>query len=504
MKLSELTGGLDCRVIDSEEVDIMNICYDSREVTKDGGVIFAAIKGASVDGFDFIEDAVRRGASSVLTAVEAKGTNVPQVVVSDVRAALAVISERLLGEPASKLEMIGITGTNGKTTCAYLVEAVLKEAGFSTGVIGTVNYRYAGKVLNAHHTTPEAPEISKLLKEMVDAGSTHCVMEVSSHALAQKRADGCRFKVTVFTNLTHEHLDYHHTMEDYFSAKSRLFTELTASPGGTGVIDIDDEWGRRLSAVALEQLSISLLGGADIFPIEKTLTADGIEAAIQTPVGEVLIRSTLTGEYNLKNIMAAVGVGVALDIDADTIARGISGLKRIPGRLESIESAEELGFKAYVDYAHTADALERVLSTLGGLTEGRLITVFGCGGDRDREKRPAMGEAAARLSSVTIITSDNPRSEDPLKIIAGIESGLSGVKKIEPTEEATEGSYMVIAERREAIEMAVTIAGSGDTIVVAGKGHEDYQIVGSERLDFDDRVELTRAMRERMGGSTVH
>jgi UDP-N-acetylmuramoyl-L-alanyl-D-glutamate--2,6-diaminopimelate ligase len=506
LRLDELTKGLSARIVGDAATDVDRVCYDSRKAGK--GAIFAAIKGVKLDGRDYMESAVSNGAVCVLTDEVFGGVaaNVAQIIVPDVRAALAVISERLSGEPASRLVMAGITGTNGKTTTTYLVESVLREAGFEPGVIGTVNYRYAGRVFSAPHTTPEAPEISALLKEMVDAGATHCVMEVSSHALAQKRADGCRFKAAAFTNLTHEHLDYHRTMGDYFAAKTRLFSELL-SPSGVAVINIDDAWGRRLSGVAGAELTYSALGGADIAPVESRLDGGGMEVALATPLGEILIKSTLAGEYNLQNVMAAVGVSIALGVDADAISRGIGKLRRVPGRLDRVDGTFEDGsaLRAYVDYAHTPDALERVIAALRKVTAKRLITVFGCGGDRDRTKRPEMGEISGRLSDVTIVTSDNPRSEDPAKIINDIEAGLSGVPRAGSSTPTSGHWYATAIDRREAIELAVRIASPGDAILVAGKGHEDYQIVGSEKFVFDDAAELRKAMdRRRAGCAGVH
>jgi UDP-N-acetylmuramoyl-L-alanyl-D-glutamate--2,6-diaminopimelate ligase len=324
------------------------------------------------------------------------------------------------------------------------------------------------------------------------------VIEVSSHALAQKRTDACRFSTAIFTNLTHEHLDYHHSMENYFDAKARLFKKLMKE-GGVAVVNIDDTWGRALLASLKEARTYSLKKKADIYPKEYSAKATGITAALHTPEGAVEIESELLGEYNLLNIMAAVGAAQALGIDNEVIKGGIAALKRIPGRLDLVKAKEthKAAPRFLVDYAHTADALERVLTALRKITKGRLITVFGCGGDRDTEKRPLMGEVSARLSDITIITSDNPRGEDPVKIIEDIEAGLKGVAKFDDGVKISGSGYMVIRERREAINKAVALACDHDTVLIAGKGHEDYQIIGRERLKFDDFDELARAVNAR-------
>jgi UDP-N-acetylmuramoyl-L-alanyl-D-glutamate--2,6-diaminopimelate ligase len=495
---------------------VTGVCHDSRQVksfpaTPQGsGPLFAAVPGEHVDGHDFIADAVRDGAACVLAERKVPGVSVPALIVEDVRSALAAVSAIFYGEPSKSLTMVGVTGTNGKTTTAYLIESILRAAGFSTGLIGTVNYRYGGKTLPAPHTTPEAPELQRILREMCEAGVTHCVMEVSSHALAQRRVDGALFDAGVFTNLTHEHLDYHHTMEEYFRAKARLFGLLKkGGAGATAVINTDDPWGRRLAEEAVDPLTYGLAKGASLRPVHHTYTREGVKAELHTPAGNIKLFTPLIGEYNLLNVLAAVSVAVALGVDLDAIKRGVEGLKNVPGRLEKVEALGKAGFTAYVDYAHTGDALERALCELDriiGNGKGRIITVFGCGGDRDRTKRPEMGKAAVTHSNLTIITSDNPRSEDPLSIIAGIEkgvAGVAGVRKHSPGEggEGGEGAggmngrgYMVIPERGEAIRKAVTLAADGDVILVAGKGHEDYQIVKGVKHPFDDLEVVKGAM----------
>lgn len=495
------------------EVIITGVSNDSRTVKDfkggagNSGPIFAAVPGDHVDGHDFIEEAVADGAVCVLSERRMTGVDVPQLVVKDARKALAVVSAVFYGEPTMHMTVVGVTGTNGKTTTAYIIESIFKAAGFNTGVIGTVNYRFGGRTLPASHTTPESPELQRTLKEMRDSGVTHCVMEVSSHALAQGRVDGCRFDAAVFTNLTHEHLDYHHTMEDYFRAKSLLYGLLKDGVEGRAIVNVDDPWGRKLVKGLDAPLTYGLKSGPGVYPMDYTVAADGTRAEVHTPRWGVIKLSTpLIGEYNLQNVLASVAATSALGVGPDAIREGVEGLKRVPGRLEKVEASGTIGFTGYVDYAHTGDALQRALCELNRIIEGegrRIITVFGCGGDRDRTKRPEMGRAAVANSSLTIITSDNPRSEDPFSIIEGIEEGvrgLQGVKRYFPgdTAESINGKgYMVVPERGEAIRKAVSLADDGDVILVAGKGHEDYQIVKGVRHHFDDLETIKEAMLAR-------
>ncbi|MBI5599854.1 MAG: UDP-N-acetylmuramoyl-L-alanyl-D-glutamate--2,6-diaminopimelate ligase [Deltaproteobacteria bacterium] len=506
MRLKELIHSLDCAAagLKDAEVEITGISSDSKEVSP--GFLFVAMKGVKRDGGEFIKDAIEKGAVCVVTEKEAAGgmDDVPRIIVKDARGVIGRLSDRFYGEPSKKLKLVGVTGTNGKTTVTYLVEAIFAEAGLSGGVIGTVNYRYAGKVSAAPHTTPEAPALQRLLRDMVASGVTHCAVEVSSHSLEQKRVDGTRFDVKVFTNLTPEHLDYHRTMEAYFNAKARFFTECASdSSRGISIINVDDGWGAVLQKEVKPSLRYSMGKNADIYPTAYSITGDGIEAAVHTPRGEVSVKSPLTGEHNLYNILAAVGAACVLGIGLDCIERGVAAFKGVPGRLERVGSGTP---RAYVDYAHTPDALERTLKVMTAATDisnggrvGRLITVFGCGGNRDRLKRPLMGGISAKLSDVTVLTSDNPRDEDPLDIIKEIEKGMEGVKKYAPNEPVADKGYFVIPDRAEAIKKAVEIAGRPDTILLAGKGHEDYQIIKNRRFPFDDREVLRGFLKEARG-----
>ncbi len=489
--LEDLLSGLDYEAGAELEIAISGLSSDSRLIKE--GWLFVAVTGVDCDGYDYIEDAVRNGAGAIITERAQPGVKVGQIIVRDARKALARVSENFYHRPGEKLTLIGITGTNGKTTSAYLIESILKEAGFKVGVIGTVNYRYGNTVKKASHTTPPPEELSGLLGEMVDNGVTHCVMELSSHALKQKRADALRFKSALFTNLTPEHFDYHDSMEDYFESKAVLFTELL-DKDGCGVINEDDLRGQVLKAMT-ERADSYGMGSSDIHPDSFAISADGIEAEIKTPESSLKIESTLVGDYNLMNIMGAVGVARSLDIDEEDIEAGVKTLRGVPGRVERILPEDASGgVCAYVDYAHTSDALFHVISALRPLASGRLITVFGCGGDRDREKRPEMGRVATKGSNITILTSDNPRSEDPFSIIAEIEAGLEHVASFEGSDIPDGPAYTVVPNRGEAIERAVEIARAGDIVLIAGKGHEDYQLVAGKTLKFDDRVVLSQAL----------
>ncbi len=496
MKLKNLIDSIGAEVImagGDADVEIGSIAFDSRDVNREGKTLFAALPGEHVDGHRFVKNAVDNGAVAVLAQRPAKGVTVPQIIARDSRAALSRISDRFYGEPSKGLIMAGVTGTNGKTTTTYLLESIFAEAGFSPGVIGTVNYRYGGKVFPAPHTTPEAPELHRILKEMSDAGVTHCVMEVSSHALHQKRAADVRLNAGVFTNLTHDHLDYHKTMEDYFEAKKVLFKELLRVKHGAAIINADSVWGRTLLKEVAEAVPFGLVKCAGVYPKEYKLTSGGIEALVATPQWTLKISSNLVGEYNLQNILGAIAAAYSLGIEPLSIEKGINALKNVPGRLEKFAVNGSRGFTAYVDYAHTDDALRRALMALKNVTTGRIITVFGCGGNRDRLKRPKMGMVSAELSSLSIITSDNPRDEDPLEIIREIEAGMSGARKYSADANPDGRGYMVIPERAEAIKKAVSLAKKGDVILVAGKGHEDYQIVKGVRAHFSDFEELRGA-----------
>jgi UDP-N-acetylmuramoyl-L-alanyl-D-glutamate--2,6-diaminopimelate ligase len=487
MKLRELLNG--CSILNFSgdlDVDVLGLSYDSREVFP-GGVFFA-IRGTRTDGNRFIPKAIERGAAAVVSALPPVPSLVlPWVQVDDERAALASMAGTFYGHPTEKLHLIGITGTNGKTTTTYLVESILKAAGRSAAAFGTIEYRGPGFDFPAERTTPEAPDLEKLFRKVVDAGWEHAVMEVSSHAIAMKRVQGLRFEIAVFTNLSRDHLDFHGDMDSYFLVKKRLFEGMTGCSPKVMVLNSDDpRYGELLNINPSSVISYGMEVAADIRPLNHQFAWEGTQAKYKTPLGELNVRTSLMGKPNLLNIGAAIGVGVALGIPADAIVRGIHQLPNVPGRFEAVNVGQP--FRVIVDYAHTDDALQKLMRSARDITTGRLIVVFGCGGERDRTKRPAMGEIAARESDYAIVTSDNPRGEDPMAIIREIEAGM------------TRGRHRVVADRREAIRTALSEARKGDTVVIAGKGHEGYQTIGSASYAFDDRVVARELLHELVTG----
>ena len=496
MQLSELIK--DCQVaklLGTGSVTVTDLCFDSRMVKP--GSAFFALGGQVHDGHVFIEDAVARGASAVIAERECHlPEGVSGVVVGNARQALARAAQVFYGDPTRDMDVIGITGTNGKTTISYLLESILAEAGLSPAVVGTVNYRYQDKELPAPHTTPEATDLLSRVADFRAAGARSVVLEVSSHALEQHRADGLHYQVGVFTNLTPEHLDYHLDMESYFKSKCRLFDDLLPRDSGRAVVNIDDRYGVRLAERRPEALTCGQTASADIHPVSLTSTLDGIQGTVRTPGGDIQINSSLLGDYNIENLLCSIGAAVALELPIQTIEAGLAKAPQVPGRLERVDN--DRGAVILVDYAHTGDALRRVLEALRALQPQRLLTVFGCGGDRDRSKRPVMGEVASQWSDIALATSDNPRTEDPLAILDDVREGLRRVYSqewsMEQARQATERGCLVIPDRREAINFAVTLLQAGDLLLVAGKGHEDYQILGTQKIHFDDREEVRRAL----------
>ena len=489
-------GGLEDQIIDS-------IHYDSRTVTPGG--LFVAIQGHRRDGYAYIEEAIKKGAVAVLTEKQWPGPPLISVAqVENARLALAAVSSAFYRNPSRELCMIGITGTNGKTTTAYFIESILNAAGFKVGVIGTINYRFGGQSFTNPVTTPESLDLMRLLRKMVDCETTHVVLEVSSHALDLHRVAFCEFDVGVFTNLSMEHLDYHGDMETYWQCKRELCVGRLGIGSKQGraaaVINWDDSRGKELSReVSVPCLRVGLSDECEIRAKNINLTMDGASGRVQTPEGNFDFTSSLVGKHNVYNILSATGVATALGVPLETIQKGIKDLKGVPGRLECV--ANNLGFSVFVDYAHTPDALENVLAVVRGLTSGRMITIFGCGGDRDRDKRPIMGATAGRLSDLVVLTSDNPRTEAPEAILAGIVEGTAAVQshRYEPRELAngfeTRG-YVVEPDRRRAISLGLGAARPGDTVIIAGKGHETYQIIGKTTIPFDDRMEARRVLEK--------
>jgi UDP-N-acetylmuramoyl-L-alanyl-D-glutamate--2,6-diaminopimelate ligase len=482
----------DKRVLGQLPAEIRGVAYDSRKVAP--GEIFVAIPGLKQDGRRYVEDALARGATAVVLegADLLEGRSVARVLVGSARAALARLARAYFGHPSGSLTVIGITGTNGKTTTSYLVDGLLAAQGRRTGLIGTVQYRIGALSIPAGQTTPEALETQQLLRRMVDEGVTGVAMEVSSHALALSRVEGIDFDVAVFTNLTQDHLDFHVTMDAYRDAKRHLFVLLAAGnkPTRTAVVNADDASGLAMVAdLPLHTLTYGVRGRADVRPTRWSSGAEGIRMNVRTPAGHLDIASPLVGEHNVENLLAATGVGIALGMEPALIARALGSVGSVPGRFERVEAGQP--FLVVVDYAHTPDALERTLETARKLRGpgGRLAVVFGCGGDRDRGKRPLMGGIAARLADRVWVTSDNPRSEPPEAIIADIVAGIPGGIALDRHE--------TIPDRKAAIQRALTWAGAGDVVVIAGKGHETYQIIGSDVLPFDDRAQARAALAGR-------
>jgi len=488
----------------SPDPEISSIHYRAQDV-KPGG-LFVAIKGFAADGHDFIDEALARGASAIVTQKPVRKKSII-IEVKNTRNALAKISDRFYSNPSKKLFLIGITGTNGKTTTAFLVENLLSQAGIKVGVIGTLNYRYSGKTFQNPMTTPESYDLQKILTEMLKSGITHVVMEVSSHAIDLNRICNCRFNLLVFTNLTQDHLDYHGDMNSYWSCKKKFFTQIpdheSANHGVSAVINHNDEKGRELiklleaSIGKPSVLSTGFSNGNSICAKDITHDLTGISGKVITPAGAFEFKSPLVGKHNLENILCATGVGIVLNLSLDSIKTGIQAVCAVPGRLESIPN--DINRLIYVDYAHTPDALENVLSALKFSATGRIICVFGCGGNRDKTKRPLMGRTAARLCDLTVITSDNPRTEPPMEIIEQI---VQGTKKTisnvyTPADLSTgfrKKGYVVEPDRKTAIQLAITASRSGDIVLIAGKGNETYQIIGNNTISFDDRNEARTAL----------
>ena len=481
---------------------VTSVTYDSRQAGP--GSVFVALRGVKADGVSFATEAVNRGAVAVISEVAPpSGVGTPWIQVPDARLALAALSAAFYSHPSEELTLVGITGTNGKTTTAYLLASIFEAGGVRCGRIGTVGHRVGNRELAAARTTPEAPELQRMLREMVTAHCGACVMEVSSHALALRRADRLRFAAAIFTNLTRDHLDFHSDMEEYFRAKRRLAELLPES--GIAVTNLDDRRGAEFAAAARRRVTYAIDAPADVRPGPLAFSLYGLSFEARTPRGTLRLRSPLVGRPNAYNILAAVATAMALDVPFNAIEEGIRGLTDVPGRFQVVSDAAD-SVRVIVDYAHTDDALKNLLETARPLAPGRLITVFGCGGDRDRSKRPLMGAVAARLSDLVIVTSDNPRSEDPEQIMDEVKRGIvmpadrrppNGQRAPKSTE------YLAISDRKAAIERAVRDARPGDLVLIAGKGHEKYQVIGDRTLPFDD-VEVARAaLARRRAGSKV-
>jgi UDP-N-acetylmuramoyl-L-alanyl-D-glutamate--2,6-diaminopimelate ligase len=468
-------------------LQIHQVANDSRKVQP--GALFVAIHGNATNGNLYAKDAAARGAAAIISEDPAPPegpTKIPWIQVNDGRKALAIAAANFYSQPAKALKLIGVTGTNGKTTTTSLIDSILRASGAKTGLLGTIAYHTPLSEHPAPNTTPESLDLQNFFAEIRDGGGTYATLEASSHALAMDRLWGCHFAVAVFTNLTRDHIDYHKTFENYFAAKRRLFEGTGAGAPDVSVINTDDEWGRKLAVVPKKVLTYGLQNGADLKAKKFQLTFKGLNFTAQTPSGPIQVDSPLVGRINVYNILAAIGAGIGLGFSNEIIESGIRNLHAVAGRFQRVDFGQP--FLVVVDYAHTDDALENLIRTARELnTKGRIIAVFGCGGSRDRTKRPIMGEISGRLSDLSILTSDNPRQEDPLKIISDI---VVGAQK-------SGGKYLIEPDRAKAITLAIEEARPGDMVLLAGKGHEDYQIFADHTIHFDDREVAAKALSDR-------
>jgi UDP-N-acetylmuramoyl-L-alanyl-D-glutamate--2,6-diaminopimelate ligase len=510
MTLAELVGAARSIEPDSRaaagpagggSIDVTTVVHDSRAATR--GSVFVAIPGQRADGARFAAQAIARGAVAVVAESPAPpDVTVPWLRTADARSSLAELAAIVTGHPSEELTVVGVTGTNGKTTTVYLLTAIFDAAGLPCGRLGTVTTRVgptAADERDAAHTTPEASEVQRLLREMRTRGCAACAMEVSSHALVLHRADHLRFAAAVFTNLTRDHLDFHGDMQQYFAAKRRLFTMLP--PGAPAIVNVDDPRGVELAGTLPRVVTDAIDRAADVTAAGIEYSLEGLAFVVRAPSATLSIRSPLIGRPNVYNILAAVATGLAIGLAPDAIERGVAALEHVPGRFQVVSTSAD-DVRVVVDYAHTDDALRNLLETARALAGGRLVTVFGCGGDRDRSKRPLMGAVAGRLSDFVVLTSDNPRSEDPARIVEEIVRGLAPTP--EPGAPRRAGTpYTVELDRRKAIDLAVRTAKPGDLVLIAGKGHETYQVIGDRTLPFSDVDVARAALGQRRAASQV-
>ncbi len=490
MKLRQLLAKVELKQVTEHsalDLEVKRVCTNSHACQ--GGDLFIGMPGTRVDGGEFWQSAMGQGAIAAVVTPEAAAKQPPTddvcvIQTEDMVATCGAIAAAFYDYPANKLNMVGVTGTNGKTTTSHLIEYFLLQAKYPTALLGTLYTRWQGYQQTAVHTTPFAVELQSQLAEAVKAGNKYAVMEVSSHALAQGRVRCCPFEVAVFTNLTQDHLDYHRDMEDYFEAKSLLFSPEYLQ--GKAIINLEDPYGKRLIAKLDRDKvwSYSVTdSSADLYTSDLDYQPTGVGGILHTPIGEVPFNSPLVGQFNLANLLAAVGSAIHLGVDLPTIAATLPQFSGVPGRMERVQVSPDQDISVIVDYAHTPDSLENLLKASRPFISGKMICVFGCGGDRDRTKRPLMGKIAAKLADVAVVTSDNPRTEDPARILEDIVAGIPDSV-----------TYMVVSDRATAIETAIEDAQPGDGVLIAGKGHEDYQILGTEKIHFDDREQAREAL----------
>jgi UDP-N-acetylmuramoyl-L-alanyl-D-glutamate--2,6-diaminopimelate ligase len=476
MKLNHLLKGVRPVTIKGERyLDIENISYNSKQLKHSG--LFFAIEGKNCNGYDFIDEAIERGAVSIAAEKDfVTYKSITKVIVEDIRKACALIAANFYSHPSQRVETAGITGTNGKTTTLYLIAAIMRYSGCNCGMIGTINYRIGERLIPAVNTTPSPIMLQMFLREMEMSGITNCVMEVSSHALDQNRVDAIEFNKAIFTNLTSEHLDYHKDMKEYFNAKSKLFSML--KQGAVAIINSDDNYGRLLIREHKNRvLTYGINNKSDVKAFDIDISCKGASFKVETPKQVFDIKTDLIGVYNIYNILAAISFAYSTGLKPSDIQEAIRGFKGVPGRLQRVEACGNKGFSVFIDYAHTDDALLNVLSALKEIAKGVIIVVFGCGGDRDRKKRPGMAKVAAEFADYVVITSDNPRSEDPERIIDDVAQGLPKDFK----------NYRICIDRKKAIEYAISMVKSNDMILIAGKGHESYQVFKDTTIPFDDK-----------------
>lgn len=490
MKIQRLLDGVDVvKIVGAADAEIVSVTYDSRRVGP--GAIFFALRGEKTNGAKFVGEALQQGAIA-LASEDPRPDGIPSHVIwielspGSGRRGLARASANFYRHPADGLQLIGVTGTNGKTTTTFLVDSILREAGFRAGLIGTIEHRTPKGSRAAANTTPESADLQQMFAEIRDSGGTHVVLEASSHALAMERLWGCHFGVAIFTNLTRDHMDYHQTFEEYFAAKKILFEGTGAGAPGIGVINVDDPYAAQLTGLARRTLTYGLKGAPEVTARKFALSFDGLEFVANTPIGNIEVRSALVGRFNVYNILAAIGAGIGLNVAKSQIQDGIAKLQSVPGRFQRIDEGQP--FLVIVDYAHTDDALRNLITTARELgPSSRIITVFGAGGERDRTKRPLMGEAAGSLSDLVVLTSDNPRGEDPLRIINDVVVGL----------QKSNAKYRIEPDREQAIANALEEARPDDIVLLAGKGHETYQVLRDGTVEFDDREKARGILRSK-------
>lgn len=482
MKLHTLLKALPLAKPILENPEITDIVNDHRKVKP--GALFVCIKGHTLDGHDFAKEAAENGAAAILSERD-MSQSLPLIVVNDTKHAMAVLADAFCGHPTGNLHLVGITGTNGKTTTSFMIEEIFRDAGRKTGLIGTISMKIGDRIIETKNTTPDTIVLQKTFASMVSEGVGAAVMEVSSHALVQGRVDGCDFDVAVFTNLSQDHLDYHETMEEYQKAKGLLFTKLgnTYTKPKFAVINADDPAGKQYIAdTSAHVVTYGIDQRADFTAKNIVMEGNGTSFTLVSPEGKTDISLKLMGKFSVYNTLAAIAAAYVSKVPLESIVRSVEGVKGVPGRFEGVDEGQD--FSIIVDYAHTPDSLENVLKTIREFAKRRIFAVVGCGGDRDRTKRPLMAEAACTYATDPIFTSDNPRSEDPLAILKDMEKGVEGKQ------------YQVIPDRKNAITAAISAAQEGDVVLIAGKGHETYQIIGDQVFDFDDRLVASNAIKE--------